>query len=405
MDLDNIAQQRATQYENMLRLIGRQRAPSEEAAPALAATRMRSVVNCDRIAEAYRADAKVAYVSEQFPTEIVFAAGVLPWNIESMSNMLAQSLDIDQVFRLTQERELSRDICSFLRGPFGMMLAECYPRPDFVLTNDQPCEGLLKTIFMSGKRYGVPTFALHTPNLLDQDVLDYLVQQIEIMLTRIAGVFQSDPDPEFLRSSIVNSNRAREYYRKAALLLERHALPGVARELLEIFGMNYFGAPENIDLCKTLYEEAVVLAETGAPKRPRVMWIGQTPGESDELLRHLGRSVDVLYWAPLWEANLVALDEEQPLRSIAERAIRYHWNAERMERDLDHISDAYQVEGYIIANTWGCRNMMAIGPTFRSLAARKRIKNLTISIDPVDRNNYAFPHIKNRVDAFLETLQ
>jgi benzoyl-CoA reductase/2-hydroxyglutaryl-CoA dehydratase subunit BcrC/BadD/HgdB len=335
----------------------------------------------------------------------VFAAGALPWNIESMSNMLAQSLDIDHVFRLTQERELSRDICSFLRGPFGMMLAECYPRPDVVLTNDQPCEGLLKTIFMSGKRYGVPTFALHTPNLLDDDALDYLVQQIETMLARIAEVLQAGLDPECLRSSVLNSNCAREYYRKAARLLERHALPGVARELLEIFGMNYFGAPENVELCRSLYDEAAALAQTGGPKRPRVMWIGQTPGDSDELLRHLDRSVDILYWAALWEANLTALDENQPLRSIAERAIHYHWNAERMERDLGRIADVYGIEGFIIANTWGCRNMMAIGPAFRSLAARKGIKHLTISIDPVDRNNYVFTHIKNRVDAFLETLQ
>lgn len=265
MDRESIAQQRATQYENMLHLIGRQRAPTEEAASLLATTRMRSIVNCYRIAEAYKGGSKVAYVSEQFPTEVVFAAGALPWNIESMSNMLAQSLDIDHVFRLTQERELSRDICSFLRGPFGMMLAECYPRPDVVLTNDQPCEGLLKTIFMAGKRYGTPTFALHTPNLLDNDALDYLVQQIETMLTRIAEVFQAELDSECLRSSVRNSNRARVYYRKAARLLERHALPGVARELLEIFGMNYFGAPENVELCKSLSEEAAVLAETGGP--------------------------------------------------------------------------------------------------------------------------------------------
>jgi hypothetical protein len=41
----------------------------------------------------------------------------------------------------------------------------------------------------------------------------------------------------------------------------------------------------------------------------------------------------------------------------------------------------------------------------RDLAARKKLKYLTINIDLVDRNNYAFNHVKNRVDAFLELLQ
>lgn len=402
--LPEAIQQRATQYENLLRLLG-QPGSAKEDVPGLKATRMRSIVNCYRLAEAYKKETKVAYVSEQFPTEIVFAMGAIPWNIESMAIMLAQSVDVNRIFLMTQEQELSRDICSFLRGPFGMMLADCYPSPDIVLTNDQPCEGLSKMMFMSGKRYTAPVLGLHSPNSLDEDSLDYLAKQLEQIMLRMAHEFGMELDSDSLRAAVDYSNQARDYYCKTLRLLETHRVPGVSRELQEIFGMNYFGAKENAQICKVLYEEAAELVQGKQNAGKRVLWIGQVPEESHELLQHIREVVDIIFWAPLWEANSVRLDEAQPLRSIAERAILYHWNANRMEADILRICDAYGIEGFLIANVWGCRNMMGISPMLRDVATSRKLKYLTINLDLVDRNNYAFNHVKNRVDAFLELMQ
>ena len=99
------------------------------------------------------------------------------------------------------------------------------------------------------------------------------------------------------------------------------------------------------------------------------------------------------------------LDEDRPLRSIAERAILFHWNAERTKVETAQICDDYGIEGFLIANVWGCRNMIGISSTLRDIATSKNLKYLTINIDLVDRNNYAFNHVKNRVDAFLELVQ
>jgi benzoyl-CoA reductase/2-hydroxyglutaryl-CoA dehydratase subunit BcrC/BadD/HgdB len=366
---------------------------------------MRSILNCHRLAEAYKEQSKVAYVSEQFPAEIVFAFGAIPWNIESMAIMLAQSVDVNRILQLTQEKEMSRDICSFLRGPFGMMLADCYPSPDIVLTNDQPCEGLSKVMFMSGKRYQAPVLGLHSPNTIDEDSVNYLVKQMEQMMSRMEEEFKVAVSQDSLQLAVKYSNQARSYYCKTLQLLQSHKLPGVSRELQEIFGMNYFGTKENAQICRALYEEALELVKGEPNKRKRVLWIGQVPEESHELLRCMSEEVDIVYWAPLWEANTVVLDEDQPLRSIAERTMLYHWNAGRMGAEIARLSDAYEIDGFLIANVWGCRNMMGLSPMFRDFARSKKLKYLTINIDLVDRNNYAFSQVKNRVDAFLELMQ
>jgi hypothetical protein len=169
--------------------------------------------------------------------------------------------------------------------------------------------------------------------------------------------------------------------------------------------MNYFGTKQNAQLCEVLYEEALGLVGKEASKRKRVLWIGQVPENSHELLQHMSQAVDVIFWAPLWEANALMLDEARPLRTIAQRAMLYHWNAERMRADISQICAAYEIEGFLIANVWGCRNMMGVSPMLRDLAISRKLKYLTINIDLVDRNNYAFNQVKNRVDAFLELMQ
>lgn len=399
--------QRAEQYQNLLNLIGEQQSNGEAERPTLKAAHMRSIVNSHRLAQAYSEESKVAYVSEQFPTELTFAFDVIPWNIESMAIMLAQSLDVTRVFQLTQEHHLSRDICSFLRGPYGMMLADCYPRPDLVLTNDQPCEGLSKLEYMTSKHYQAPFLALHTPNSVDEDSLAYLVKQMRQLLQSMATELGVKLDPEVLQAVIRCSNEAKRYYCKTARLLEDHALPGVARELQEIFGMNYFGVEATLRICKMLYEEALELSQQApsTAKAKRVLWVGQVPEGSHELLRDMERQVEILFWAPLWEANWITLDEERPLRSIAERAILYHWNDARIEADVAQLCERYHVDGLLISNVWGCRNVMGVSSALRDLAKSRKLKYLKINIDLVDRNNYAYTNVKNRLDAFLEILQ
>jgi len=405
MQSEQMVSGRVAQYQNLLKLIGESTADAPRNGLLLKASHGRSIVNCHRLAEAYKEQSRVAFVTEQFPTEITFAFDALPWNIESMSIMLAQSLDVDRIFQLTQERSVSRDLCSFLRGPYGMMLADCYPRPDVVLTNDQPCEGLAKVIYWSGQRYNVPVVPLHAPNTYDEGSVRYVAKQLQRVMSDLERVFGTQLNPDSFRASVHWSNEARLYFNKTVDILRLHNLPGVSRELQEIFGMNYFGARQNAQVCKALYEEAMELANAEPIKATRVLWIGQVPEESHEVLRHMSRKVEILYWAPLWQANSIVLDEDDPLRSMAERAILYHWNAERMGADLERICDEFEVDAFFIASVWGCRNMMGLSPMIRDIAIRRKLKYLIINIDLVDRNNYAFNHVKNRVDAFLELVQ
>jgi benzoyl-CoA reductase/2-hydroxyglutaryl-CoA dehydratase subunit BcrC/BadD/HgdB len=401
-----INKDRDVQYKNMMEAIGRNASkPVVENIP-LKSTRMRSIINSHRLAGAYKSNSKVAYIGEQFPTEIIFAFDYIAWNIESMGILFSQSGDVNEFFNLTQENSISRDICSFLRGPFGLMLANCYPTPDIIVANDQPCDCLGKLKFMASKFYETPFYKLNTPNNINDDSISYLVNQFKRLLGQIESTSGIDFEEDNFRSVVMYSNKARDYYCKIVQLHRKYNLPGISRELHEIFGMNCFGLKETVQLCKSLYSEALEMSNNPdySKKEKRVLWVGQIPEDSHELLQLLEKEVEIIYWAPLWEANLMMLDDDEPLKSIARRAILYHWHLERMREDTIDICEKFEIEGIVLANMWGCRNMMGISPMMREMAATKDIKCLTINIDIIDRNNYSFTNVKNRIDAFLEIL-
>ncbi|MBN2535777.1 MAG: 2-hydroxyacyl-CoA dehydratase [Spirochaetales bacterium] len=397
---------RELQYRNMIAVLGKYNNNPENPAGSLTSRRMRSIMNSYRLAEAYKPGSKVAYVGEQFPTEIVFAFNLLAWNIESMSILFAQADYADEFLHLTQENSLSRDICSFLRGPFGVMLANCYPYPDIILANDQPCDCLAKLEYMASKLYRCPFFTLNTPNYINDDSLAYLLRQCNDMIYYIESSTNIRFREENFRKVVDYANEAKDYYCKTIELHRKAMLPGVSRELHEIFSMNCFGLKETVRICRTLYEEALELYNhnTDRKKRKRILWVGQVPESTHELLGYMENDHEVIFWAPLWEGNLLMLDSKNPLKSIAERAILYHWNSERMKQNISGICDTYELDAIIISNIWGCRNMLGINPMVRELANERRLKFLTINLDLVDRKNFSFAQMKNRIDAFLEIL-
>ncbi|SCW53242.1 Benzoyl-CoA reductase/2-hydroxyglutaryl-CoA dehydratase subunit, BcrC/BadD/HgdB [Paenibacillus tianmuensis] len=400
------AKSREEQYKKMMSVLETYRAEPSDPSSALKAARMRSLFNGYRLTQAYKEDTKVAYVVEQFPNEIVFGFNMLSWNMESMAILLAQTVNVDPFINLTQEKSLSRDICSFLRGSLGVMLANGYPNPDLVMVNDQPCDCLAKVGNMSSKLYDCTFLSINTPNQINEDTLAYLVQQLKKLIADIESNLNIPFDEELFRQVVQYSNEARDYYCKTVELNKTYELPGVSRELLEIFGMNGFGLKENVQICKTLYEEALAISKQSDPnkKKKRILWAGQAPHNDHELIRYFEQQVEIVYWAPLWDANLVSLDPEDPLTSIAERAILYHWNAKRLKENISQVCTSFHIDGVVISNIWGCRNMMGISSMIREMSGEQGLKYLTISVDYVDKNNYAFNHVKNRIDAFLEIM-
>lgn len=401
---------KSVQYRKVLKLLHTYsigtKGMGDPLAPPLKSRQVRNLLNVHRIIEAYKPGKKVAFVGEQFPGEILLSMGIIPWNIESMNILLANTLEgYGEILMISQENSLTRDICSFLRGPYGMMMANYYPTPNLVVSSDQPCHPLAKLGNIASKLYECPYYMLNVPTEITNDAITYVVKQFREVIELAEHTFGVSFDQERFTEIIRHTNKTIEFMEKTNDLLKKYRIPYISREIHEIFGMNYFGLKENADLCEGLYEDALELVKSGQiEEKKRIMWIGQNLPETHELIRYLDEQVNIIYWAPLWEGTYVHVGEEKPLEDIALRAILYHWHDQRFRIQLKDLLRDYAVDGIILANVWGCRNMMGIGPSLKTEASGVGVKSITINIDAIDKNNFSFINLKNRIDAFLEIL-
>ncbi|SHK22936.1 2-hydroxyacyl-CoA dehydratase family protein [Paramaledivibacter caminithermalis] len=397
---------RETQYQNMLRATDNYNAENINQVGNLKASKIRSLVNAYIIMETYKNKSKVAYAGEQFPNEILFPFDIRPLNIESMAAFFARSDAIEKFLKVTEENNLARDICTNIRSSFGIALANCYPTPDIIMVNNHPCDCLAKLAYIMADFYDKPYLALDVPNYLNDDSISYLVKQFKSIMKDIERLTNIKYNEEKFTKVIDYSNQAKEYFINTVKLTEKYRLPEISRELYEIFATNPWGLKEAVDICKTLYEEAFELSKKldSNEKWKKVLWVGQLPNHTFEIIEYLEKHVEIIYWGALMDSNMYLLDKEEPFKSLAIRSILYMWNTDRFKKSITDVYNRFKMDGIIIINAWGCRNLQGLSQMLRVFATENNIKYLTIDADYMDRNNYAFSHVKNRIDAFLEII-
>lgn len=396
---------RDLQYRNMVNAL-------KGAAPGVAARKsslkagqMLSVANSYNFVAGYKKGNRVAFSGEQFPIEILHALGVVSVNLESMSAIFARSDSLKEFLQLGEEKSLSRDVCSVVRAEFGLGLGNCYPVPDFMITSTHPCDGFTKIVFNLAKMYGSKVLAMDVPSVVNDEVISYAKAQLERITREIEDTLGVKMSEEALSRVVADSNEAREYYYKTFELCRDATLPDVAHELMMVAMVGLWGRREIANVCKTLYAEALELHRrcASAGKKKRVIWYGQMSFHSDEVVAHLERETEIIYLGSLLNYGELT-DPADPFRSFAKRYVQYSWHPETMRGVLETSVDRFGVNGIVLQNAWGCRNLVGLNSVLREVARKKNMKVLSLDNDYLDKDKVAFGHVKNRMDAFLEIL-
>lgn len=398
---------RDLQYKNIIAAL-----ESDSRAPApvtmLKASRMRSIVNSYYFREAYKKTTHVAFTGELCPTELLLAFKMVSLNLETMAALFSQSDRLRVYLKQADEYGVSRDICSNIRSGLGIALANCCPAPDVVLGNSYPCDGISKMTFVMSRLYHCPYFMLDTPNYVSDEAVVYLVEQMKRFISEVEKILHVTFSYEDLRRVVDYSNKAREYFNKVNQLCETATLRDVPRELIEIVVSNLWGSKELVDICRTLYDEALAKTNNGENRKTktRVLWVGQLPFYSDELVDYLVNDceLELIYLSALMNSEFM-LDRDKPLESIARRLLIHTWDPMAIRNDITQIARKFGIDGIVLLNVWGCRNMMGINHMLRDAAVQNDLTFLTVDGDYLDKEKYSFSHLKNRVDAFVEIIK
>lgn len=406
---------RKIQFKNLCELLKESRKKQASPFVTLQATKMRSALTGKLFRKAYQEDSVVAWRSSFVPSEILFALDIIPFPPESIISMFANSHLTDDILKVAEDHNYSRDTCSFLRGVVGASIDDYMPIPDFFIATSLYCHSSTQVFYTLSRKYNRPFYYIDAP--LDYDrryAIDYVAKQIKDIMQEMARHSNREYNVDKLKQAIEYSNQARNYYVKVNNLRKSKPAPMLGGEAIDyaIMLAHTFGSKDMVDICRSLYEELRerVDKKKGSldEEKYRILWRQLRPYYTIAPLDYLER----IHKAAIVfeEANFVYWEEmepDEPFISLAKKLLsNYGFGAFQRWLNFTHsfVSD-YSVDGIIEFAQWGCRYLSANTQIVKEEVIRdKNVPLLVIDGDCIDRRDYSDAQIKTRIDAFIEIL-
>jgi benzoyl-CoA reductase/2-hydroxyglutaryl-CoA dehydratase subunit BcrC/BadD/HgdB len=359
-------------------------------------------------ARAYRGEGPVVWASLLFPSELIHAAGAVPFYPE-MAAAVISSLDLAPRFLdAAAHAGFSSDTCSFHRVILGAWMEGFMPEPACLAAADYLCDSAplsFRAVSLRGKK---PLALAEVPFRSEGRKVETLGSCLEEAARRIASACGVGWDRylEGLEGAVELSNRARLQLREVEELRREHPLLLDGRDALGHLSMlaSSFGHPAGERFYGELAAETDGDAATDGVKR--LLWMHLKPYYPhhlfDHLERHGGRIVCEEYNRCYWEE----MDPLRPFASLA-RKLAGHFgvgSGERRARAMRELALSYRVDGAVHFNHWGCRQSAGGAALVREALKKEGIPVLLLEGDCIDGREYQEGQVSTRLEAFLEAL-
>lgn len=335
----------------------------------------------------------------------------------------------------------SPDICGYVKVDIGLHATDRqhpmgkYPKPGMVVASNM-CNTYVKWAEFWERKYECPVFVIDLPGwrgtgfrydmnseTFKNDVA-YVEGQLRDLITLASEVSGKPFDIDKLREIMGRTNEMSTLYQQILAMNKRRPAPFNA--MTE--GINYMGIanllrgqPEGVEFMKTVLEELTERVEHG---------VGAVPDERFRLLL-VGTACytnfrEFVGMFERWDGVFVAseymsfaaggldrgvnYDLDRPIESLAEQILitaqpsmsgiffSHEWQAK--------MAEDYALDGICYHGVKSCRTVSSGLPDAREwLLKNADIPGLFIQSDLVDSRLWAEAQMRNRVDAFFESLQ
>jgi benzoyl-CoA reductase/2-hydroxyglutaryl-CoA dehydratase subunit BcrC/BadD/HgdB len=347
------------------------------------------------------------------PCELIWGLGLVPFYPETWAGLAAglglSSLGVESAEALGYPV----DLCTFNRCGAGLHAAGLYPRADSYVCTSNLCDVTGQMLANHARAEGRSFILLDVPQSEDEAAVAYLTAQLQDLIDRLTTELGLPFEPERLRQAVRLSNQARALALEVAALREAHPAPLRGSDMLGHLGIltSMFGHPAGVAHYRALRDYTLERVQRAEPEQTnqkvRLYWMHLMPYYPTDLLPHLEDDLGAVI---AFEENSTiwwdALDEEQPLRSLARKMLAICLNGpveRRVDLALRHIA-RYQCVGAIHFSHWGCRQSSGALRNVRDRLRREGVPLLVLDGDCVDPVNLQMGPLRTRVEAFVEML-
>ena len=367
------------------------------------------------------------------PIEFFQAFDIIPFYPEITSLNISYRGGSPPLIALAEEAGYSTDACGYVKmGVAAAMDGTStaigkLPRPDVLLLTYSGCQIYIHWWEQLHYQTGAPILTIDVPYVREYDghVEPHDVRYVASQLEEAIPLMEGASGKRF------DENRFREIMRLSA---EAWDLWGQVIEMGKLrpspmdayFEAIYYMAPitiirgtqEAVDFYRFLLEELKERASHGVGPTPREDYRLVFEGVPNypffkkfwNLFRgYNARGVAATYpkVAGMIDTRSFRLNPDKPFESLAEYMIHAYcnWNMPMRTRLLEQYVKDYQADGVVIHSIKSCRSFsMGEGDMREHLAIDLDIPTLLIESDHVDPRYYSEAQLRNRVDAFFETL-
>jgi len=355
----------------------------------------------------------------------------------------------DYFCEIAESDGFSIDICSYLRTGLGVAKVEHdtgkpdpkapyggMGRPDMLVGNAHFCDGRFKYLQQVGRYYNAPYFAfdlLEWPAGWDQNdqslrkhFVDHYTRQLRRLVEFMEKATGQKMDKHRLSEATMNYVKTKKWYWEASELRRFRPNPLSAVDTAAIYfpSMVQQCRPETVAFYQKVYHEAKSLVDNKIEMIPggekyRIMWHFQIPWHSmgllDWMADEFGATVMNDAYSGQEPPRQEMIDYDFPLESYArwkyDKGGGISGDDGRKDNydDMVNMMKRYQVDGVITMLIGSCRATAYTHHKWRRLneelkKAGLHIPTLGIEADMVDPRTYSDALIKDRIKAYMETV-
>lgn len=366
----------------------------------------------DQFRKTYSGRFPSVWTTAFFPTELLHALDISIFSPEVASGVAAGMGFQREFLHEGENRWWGRDNCAFHRCAMGGIHLNFFPRPLAYCASSHLCDGGYLLFANLARKENLPNLLMDVPRHNDKKAREYVVSQLQDMLTSLQEISGQALDPDRLEEAVSNAERARQAMSKVNQLRVDPASP---IRSAEAFGFLYLyftglGSREMPEIYETLAGELEEKIQTGTitGERPRyrLLWLHLKPFYRNDLLDYLEEKGARIIFEEFNHVYWGAMDEKRPLDSIADRMLSHFIYGDISQRlkVIKALAERYKVDGVIHFSHWGCHQNSGSLRIIRDFLRKEGLPFLSLDGDCIDDRNYAGGQMQTRIDGFLEML-
>lgn len=364
----------------------------------------------------------ICWITSGGPVEFLIAMDVIPVYPENHGAMCGASKMAVELAEVAEQMGYSRDLCSYARldigsavtkgGPIGGL-----PRPDFLLACNNICGTVFKWYQHLSRYFDVPLFVMDTPfihKVKTEHATEYVRQQcLELVRFLEEQVNREFSEERFAEVALL-SVQSVELWKDVLATAEHKPSPFTCFDAFIHMApiVTLRGTQQVVDYYELLKQEMLERNETGISAVPeekyRLVW-DNIPIWYE--MRNLGKLFSennaCLVADTYTSAWAVDISIDDPLTSMADAYTRVYLNIsiDLMVDQVLALMERYSADGLVMHSNRSCKPY-SLGQydTARAVTERTGKPALIIEADMTDSRVYSEAQVRERVDAYIESL-